>query len=488
MSSAPVASLGLHTEHPESVLLGPDEGTRALRAIIDAGVAIEERGGFFVPAWGAERSIAFEPAHNEAYWNLAAASPGVYFGGEAEARDLIEIAKRMRAGGACVIFVESDHAAELASAVAVLNGADNAYVTVANEPEPERDRLARIRPLLPVSCTQLTRVGTQPPCASASGRSSRLRTKLHIHCGLATHFLRWEMPHWDREFELVAEPSEEADLLCFGPDAIWEAANLPARRRIAYLFPGFSCNPVHNKRLRHETLEALESAFHLVLINPGPLQLTYGHLPQVRLCPFSIDTSIVRPRRFRTEINRLIHISNDCPQKDHARSMRVMHLTGLARELFPPRDADYVDPFELDRMYINRHLADSGQDVQLQVMPPGYVPHRRIIEKYHENDGFVHIAGEIHDPMFLDGKYTATLLEAGLTGAILFWHDTFSLGNDFETIFALPKEPGLAAKKLLEIRGHLDVEAHSRSTSEEILDRCDPVRSVAIRSEAIRSL
>jgi hypothetical protein len=100
------------------------------------------------------------------------------------------------------------------------------------------------------------------------------------------------------------------------------------------------------------------------------------------------------------------------------------------------------------------------------------------------DDGFVHVAAEV--PPFVDGKYTATLLEAGLTGAILFWHDTLSLGNDFETVFNLPVEPNTAAAKILEIRSGIHVETHSRLTREEILDRCSPDKVVRMRYERIR--
>ena len=118
----------------------------------------------------------------------------------------------------------------------------------------------------------------------------------------------------------------------------------------------------------------------------------------------------------------------------------------------------------------------------------GYKSHSEIMAKYKQYDGFVHIASEINHPHLLDGKYTATLLEAGLTGAILFWHDTFQLGNDFETIFSLSKDPAVAANELINIKNSIDVEKHSQKTWEEIADRCDPSKIAAFRKSIISKL
>jgi hypothetical protein len=121
-------------------------------------------------------------------------------------------------------------------------------------------------------------------------------------------------------------------------------------------------------------------------------------------------------------------------------------------------------------------------------MPKGYVSHSRVIRKYQQYDGFVHVAAEKPSPVYIDGKYTAALLEAGLTGAILFWHDTLGLGNDLETVFNLPLEPEEAARELRHIRENLDVERHSRLTREEILEKYSPARSISYRAARIKEL
>jgi hypothetical protein len=110
-----------------------------------------------------------------------------------------------------------------------------------------------------------------------------------------------------------------------------------------------------------------------------------------------------------------------------------------------------------------------------------YMNHAMVVKKYQEYDGFVHVAAPFFDKTYVDGKYTACLLEAGATGAILFWHDTLGLGNDLETVFELPVEPEAAAREVLRIRQNLDVEKHSRLTQQEIRDRFAPEPSVGQR-------
>jgi hypothetical protein len=116
---------------------------------------------------------------------------------------------------------------------------------------------------------------------------------------------------------------------------------------------------------------------------------------------------------------------------------------------------------------------------------PAYRSAAELHKRYLRHDGFVHNAGDIADPVYVDGKYTATVIEAGLSGAIIFWHDAFGLGNDFETVFELPLAPDDAAEVILDVASHIDVTRHSRRTREEFLERSDPETSVAVRAAVI---
>lgn len=317
--------------------------------------------------------------------------------------------------------------------------------------------------------------------------SPQTRRALHIHVGQASHFLRWELPIWASHFHLVPAPDPSALLLSFGPDALFEAARMPASGRFANLFPGFGANPLHNRELRARHLQVLDESFAGVFINPGPLQLAYNDLPHVILYPFSVDTASI-PFSVRHRIESLLHASADYPQKDIERNQAVMQATGLSFEVFPPRRASRWNrgglPYRLEGAAL-RTASHAGALLHLKQTSPqhaGYEPHQLLYDKYLSHDAFVHVAADIRHPLYIDGKYTATLMEAAISGALVFWHDTFALGNDLETVFTLPEEPKAAAAEILKVRGTVDVESHSRSTRAEFLDRFDPHRSVAIRA------
>jgi hypothetical protein len=315
-----------------------------------------------------------------------------------------------------------------------------------------------------------------------------MKTKLSFCTGRATHFLRWEVPYFRKHFDVVSYPGHDVILLAFGPDVLETAARLPALRRVAMLFPGFGRNPYHNLDYRAKALSTIESCYDLVFVNPGPLAEAYKSSEKVVTCSFTIDTKMIKCAKLRKSINSLIHVSADYPQKDWQRSELVMKMTSLPYEVFPPRSSTcYAFMTHVER-HLNWYSRALGLPAPFRTTPAGYVPHRVVAKKYQQYDGFVHVAAEIPDAIHIDGKYTAALLEAGVTGAILFWHDTLGLGNDLETVFDLPVEPAAAASHILEIRSGLNVERHSRMTRDEIIEKYDPARSVECRASKIKEL
>lgn len=88
-------------------------------------------------------------------------------------------------------------------------------------------------------------------------------------------------------------------------------------------------------------------------------------------------------------------------------------------------------------------------------------------------------------PEFIDGKYTASLLEAGVTGCLLFWHDTWGLGNNLETVFDLPLSTWQAADRIRDIATSVDIESHSALTREEIITQFSVANSVRVRAESM---
>lgn len=310
------------------------------------------------------------------------------------------------------------------------------------------------------------------------------KPKLYIHVKQATHFLRWEIPEFLKYFEIVEQPSADVAMLVFGPDVLMEATQMPALKRFAVLFPGFTFNPLYNISLRLEQKDIIEKFYTKVFINPGPLELAYKDIRNIEMYPFSIDVNLVNLKRYRVRLDSLLHVSSDSPQKDWQRSEEVMRLTGLRHEVFPPRHSHYYAKKikHYDRLNKLRLLFGQAEKTYL---PSGYVDHKEVIKKYQSYDGFVHSAKDIQDTTYIDGKYTASFIEAGLTGSILFWHDTFGLGNGLKTVFELPLDPSHAAEKIRDIRLSIDVEKQSKLTREEMMDTFNPKKSVDVRVQKI---
>lgn len=310
------------------------------------------------------------------------------------------------------------------------------------------------------------------------------KPKLYLHISRATHFFEWERPEFKKYFKLVDQPKKDVPLLSFGPDVIEQASKLPATKRFAVMFPGFGHNPLHNLENRKLHRRLIKESFEKVFINYGPLEIAYKGLDNVCIYPFSVDVEKVGFKHYRDKIESLLHVSNDGPQKDWRRSEAIMRKTGLKNEVYPPRKPS----FYRKEIFLNNTGKIFRKALRLSkknYLPYGYVSHEKIIKKYHKFDGFVHIADEIKHPKVLDGKYTASLIEAGVTGAILFWHDTFGLGNNLETIFNLPVDVDKAAKEITQIRKSIDVNKHSRLTREEIVDTFNKTVSVKARVEII---
>ena len=313
------------------------------------------------------------------------------------------------------------------------------------------------------------------------------KPELYVRVGKAAHFARWEMPEFAKHFTIVDTPSDDTALLSFGPDVFEAAATLPASKRFAVVLPGFSFNPVRDLELRARQLRAIEDHFTHVFINPGPLEIAYRGQEKVMVYPASVDMGKATVRRYRTRLDSLLHVSQDNPQKDWRRSESVMHKTGLRYEVFPPRNQKFLESRVRGIDFRNGLKRRVGIRT-LERLPVGYVSHEETIAKYQEYDGFVHVARDVRHPEFIDGMYTATFIEAGATGAILFWHDTWSLGTPLETVFQLPAETARAAEMILDVRSSVDVAKHSRLTREEMLEAFNPARSVAVRAERMLDL
>ena len=310
---------------------------------------------------------------------------------------------------------------------------------------------------------------------------------LYIHVGQATHFLEWEWAEFSKHFNIVQEPSVSTILLAFGPDVLESSTELPALKRCIVLFPGFGYNPLHDLELRKKQRDVIKNNYDIVFINPGPLEIAYKGIQNVKYYPFSVNEKMFKKTKARKRVDKIIHISNDSPQKDWQRSERVMKKTGIPYEVFPPRGQIFFEKRQKNNEKKNRIRNVLGLESK-KYMPYGYVEHDTIIKKYYSSDAFVHIAGEINNKLYLDGKYTASLIEAGMTGCIIFWHDTYNLGNTLKTVFSVSSSEEIAAKEIKDILSKIDIGKHSNATRREMIDTHNVGNSVKIRAELIKKL
>lgn len=317
--------------------------------------------------------------------------------------------------------------------------------------------------------------------------SNKQKPDLFIKVEGAFHFLKWELPHFAKKFNIVDKPTKKAICLVYGPDAFCNLSEIPSIKKVAYLFPGFGINPLHDLEKREEILKKIEDQFDLVLINPGPLEKAFENCKKIVKVPFSINENLLTKRKDRKVLNSLLHVSADYPQKDWQRSQECMHKTNLKYEVYPSRKRNISKPASFLQIAMKRLLNKTFQIIGINTrsLPNTYTSHLNVIKKYYEYDGFVHIASDVKDKKHIDGKYTACLMEAGASGSICFWHDTFNLGNDLETVFSLPLDPCKAALEITNIKKSLNVPKHSAQTRMEMLDKFSSFKSVEIRSRAI---
>jgi hypothetical protein len=335
-------------------------------------------------------------------------------------------------------------------------------------------------------------------------QQSRIRLKIVV--GKAPHFLELELPYFKKYFDVVDDCDDETVVLAYAPDVLEYAASLPGRLRTAVIFPGFGFRPYCEPLDRAFLTGLIDKYYELVFVNPGPMEESFRETEKLVVHPFCIDLARIPFKRPRQQLNSLLHASAiGSMKKDWMRSVRAMQQTGLKWEIFPPRPLvdeqnNVIESLKTNSIvykfrnqllrWRNRYWhAIYRRTLKLglppMMLPVGYLSHDMLIKRYQQYDGFVHIAK--HNLPATDAKYTATLLEAGATGSLLFWHDTLGLGNDFETIFNLPLNPTQAAKEILHIRQNVNIEQHSRQTAEEIRDRCNPDSVMRIRLAAIEN-
>ena len=243
------------------------------------------------------------------------------------------------------------------------------------------------------------------------------------------------------------KPSKDTPIFAVGSDAINDVyeQRLPRSSLTGLFLPGIGHigNPI-TRRGNAEAMRGIAGHCNTVLVQSGHMQLV---LPDATVMPHYIDLEGVQSR-VRTCISSIIHAGVMGLKKERYRQKAVMERSGLPWSFFPPNG-------------VHR-----------------YIKRDEYLEHILEADAFVHCAqyGDYGD---LDGKYTASLLEAAAGGAICFWHDAFDMGNDFKSIIQVPSDPDEAAEiiKSYAQRRPKSIAYLSRKAMKEIRSKCDPKKA-----------
>lgn len=312
------------------------------------------------------------------------------------------------------------------------------------------------------------------------------KPKLFLVVGRAKHFLAWERPEYERYFELVDAPGPDVLVHGYSTDTFFGLHELPARSRSAYVRPGWTpTHPFYDLELRQQMSDYAAAHLDVAFVNPGPLWAAFRDDPTFALTTYTIDLAHASWFRPRTELRSLLHLSADWPTKDWRRNAAIMAATGLDHLVYPPRDGrgayGEVGTAIRVRRKVNGWARKLRVPLQLEVPNKRYVEQEKVLPLLASHDGFVHVAAPM--PPRAESQYVATLLEAGLTGALLFWYDTQGCGGYLETVFEVDLDPEVAAAQILDIAASTDIAAHSRRTHEEIRAVFDPRPAIRDRCE-----
>lgn len=266
------------------------------------------------------------------------------------------------------------------------------------------------------------------------------------------HFNKWEKHLFKKYFREVVYHSLEDDPKCEvikKDDVLFVYAmitlynHVKCDNKFGIFYPGFGFNPFKN---REKALKSgyLFDKYDAIFMNEGPIWETFKQFPNAILVQYSCDPNIFKKTRQRDTFKKIIQVAGKIgPFKGRHISTEVFKLLPYESELVP---------------------ADSD--------PVMYIPWERLPEIYQNADGFLspNLIGPPPEYQ-IDAKYQVSLIEAGMSGCIIFWHDCMGLGNSMETVFEIPSDPAGISQKIQEVVGSIDLEKHSALTAQEFYEK-----------------
>jgi len=241
----------------------------------------------------------------------------------------------------------------------------------------------------------------------------------------------------------AAYPAREDDVLLVNA-FLGDFRHLKCCQKFGILYPGFGFHP-YKRPEQFQEMKVLFSEYDAIFCNDGPVWEAVkrdGTCRHFHLVPFCANSHDFKKTRKRDKFRRIIQVAARYEYKGRHVSKQAMEMMPYEWELIPEEDGEW------------------------------YVPYESLPALYQGADGFIH-PNMIGSPpgCYIDGKYSASTCEAGLSGCIIFWHDAMNLGNDMETVFEISLDPKEISEKVQDVVSSIDLDRHSDKTAEEFREK-----------------
>jgi hypothetical protein len=221
--------------------------------------------------------------------------------------------------------------------------------------------------------------------------------------------------------------------------------NVTCKRKFGILLPGFGFHPYKRPEQVVEMKWVFEK-YDAVFCDEAPVGEAIkreGTCKNFHYVPISVNSNVFKKTRKRDKFRKIIQVASHGAEKGRDVSREAMKLMPYKWELIPGDTESYF----------------------LRTL-------EQMVASYQEADGFLH-PGKIGPApgYFVDGKYTVSLIEAAMSGCIIFWHDAMNHGNSMETVFEVSLNPQEIAARVQEVVGTIDLDQHSTKTAEEFRNK-----------------
>ena len=253
-------------------------------------------------------------------------------------------------------------------------------------------------------------------------------------------------------------PARKDDVLLANA-ALGSFQRMECRLKFGIMLPGFGFHPFKNPE-QFEALKPTFARYDAVFCDEAPVweaarrDGTCRNFHKVPICANSRD---FRKTRKRSEFRRVLQVASHGSEKGRDVARKAMALMPYEWEQVPAEGREYFS-----------------------------VPQSEMPGVFQRADGFLH-PGRVGDPpgYWTDAKYTVSLIEAGMSGCVVFWHDAMGVGNSMETVFEVSLDPAEIAERVKEVAGSIDLDAHSERTSREFTAKHSIENTVKAKMEVM---